>query len=173
MDSQHLFGAKGDTDSCLLLWAVHVSGVEDLKRGRWCSSWSDWWEGGVAEAVRSKTFWKKYTVSVPSPHCESVTVQHVGEVLDYTVYHKQMQAYTSHPGGMGFFLESKTHTHTHKSLIQQLIMCYQAEMYCVIARRIKFGFVHETGVIILIYDMHAQLLRIPKYALCMCVCVCF
>lgn len=55
MDSQHLFGARGDTDSCLLLWAVHVAGVRIWRRRRW--SWAGV-VGGLDAALKSKTFWE-------------------------------------------------------------------------------------------------------------------
>lgn len=56
MDSQHLFGARGDTDSCLLLWAVHVTGVRIWKGA---GGFVGWVGRGLVAAVKSKTFWER------------------------------------------------------------------------------------------------------------------
>lgn len=86
MDSQHLFGARGDTDSCLLLWAVHVSRV---RRGSVV--------GLVERSPKSRTFWESASLS----SWGRVTSQRVGELLYNHVYHKQMWA-DEPPGGVGW-----------------------------------------------------------------------
>lgn len=132
MDSQHLFGAKGDTDSCLLLWAVHVTGVRICK------------EGGLVAAVKSKTFWRKYTVSIP---CRTVNLWQCSVWVRccITLYIPNRCRPTSHPGGGAcFFGKSQVcggwdwerdARRKAKSLIHQVIMRYHAEedIYCIIA----------------------------------------